>query len=65
MSYRHLEHSTDAVIEVTASNLQNAFEIAGKSVVETILDSSKIKEKSKKKLSVTGKDLKYLLYTTD
>ena len=62
MSYRHLEHSTDAVIEVTASNLQNAFEIAGKSVVETILDSSKIKEKSKKKLSVTGKDLKYLLY---
>ena len=62
MSYRHLEHSTDAVIEVTASNLQNAFEIAGKSVVETILDSSKIQEKSKKKLSVTGKDLKYLLY---
>ena len=62
MSYRHLEHSTDAVIEVTAPNLQNAFEIAGKSVVETILDSSKIDEKSKKTVYVTGKDLRYLLY---
>ena len=46
MSYKHLEHSTDAIIEVTAPNLQNAFEIAGKSVVETILDSSKIDDKS-------------------
>ena len=62
MSYKHLEHSTDAIIEVTAPNLQNAFEIAGKSVVETILDSSKIDEKSKKTVYVTGKDLRYLLY---
>ena len=62
MSYRHLEHSTDAVIEVTAPNLQNAFEIAGKSVVETILDSSKIDKKSKKIVRVSGKDLRYLLY---
>ena len=62
MSYKHLEHSTDAIIEVTAPNLQNAFEIAGKSVVETILDSSKIDEKSKKTVYVTGKDLSYLLY---
>ena len=62
MSNKNLEHSTDEIIEVTAPNLQNAFEIAGKSVVETILDSSKIDEKSKKTVYVTGKDLRYLLY---
>ena len=62
MSYRHLEHSTDAIIEVTAPNLTTAFEVAGKSVVETIIDPSKIEEKTMKHLSITGKDLRYLLY---
>ena len=62
MSYRHLDHSTDAIIEVTAPNLTTAFEVAGKSVVETIIDPSKIEEKTMKRLSVTGKDLRYLLY---
>ena len=62
MSYRHLEHSTDAIIEVTAPNLTTAFEIAGKSVVETIIEPSKIEEKTMKHLSVAGKDLRYLLY---
>ena len=62
MSYRHLEHSTDVIIEVTAPNLSTAFEVAGKSVVETIIDPSKIEEKTIKRVSVTGKDLRYLLY---
>ena len=62
MSYRHLEHSTDAIIEVTAPNLSTAFEVAGKSVVETIIDPSKIEEKTIRRVSVTGKDLRYLLY---
>ncbi len=62
MSYRYLEHSTDAIIEVTAPNLITAFEVAGKSVVETIIDPSKIEEKTMKHLSVEGKDLRYLLY---
>ena len=62
MSYRYLEHSTDAIIEVTAPNLITAFEVAGKSVVETIIDPSKIEEKTMKHLSITGKDLRYLLY---
>ena len=62
MSYRHLEHSTDAIIEVTAPNLTTAFEVAGKSVVETIIDPSKIEEKIVKRVSITGKDLRYLLY---
>jgi len=62
MSYRTLEHATDAVIEVTADNLENAFKIAGISVIETILDISKVVENDKKILQVKGKDLKYLLY---
>ena len=62
MSYRHHEHATDAVIEVTAPNLTRAFEVAGMSVVETILDPSKIDEKTNFSVSVQGKDLRYLLY---
>ena len=62
MSYKTLEHATDAIIEVTADNLKEAFEIAGISVIDTILDSSKVEENSSKKLTVKGKDLKYLLY---
>ena len=62
MSYRHLDHSTDAIIEVTAPDLTSAFEVAGMSVVETIIDSSKIDERDKRTISVTGQDLRFLLY---
>jgi SHS2 domain-containing protein len=62
MSYKNLEHSTDAVIEVTAPNLTKAFEIAGRSVVQTIMDDSKIDEKIQKNIVVKGKNLYYLLY---
>ena len=62
MSYKTLEHATDAIIEVTADNLNEAFKIAGISVIETILDISKVEEKENKKIVVEGKDLRYLLY---
>ena len=62
MSYRTLDHATDAIIEVTADNLENAFKIAGMSVIETILDVSRVSENEKKSIQVEGKDLKYLLY---
>ena len=62
MSYKTLEHATDAIIEVTADNLKDAFRIAGISVIETILDISKVEEKESKKIVVKGKDLRYLLY---
>ena len=62
MSYKTLEHATDAIIEVTADNFKEAFQIAGVSVIDTILDSSKVEENHTKKLIVKGKDLKYLLY---
>ena len=62
MGYKVLDHATDAFIEVTASSLIEAFEIAGYSVIDTILDNSKIEEKKEYNTIVKGKDLNYLLY---
>lgn len=62
MSYKSLDHATDAIFEVTAANLQEAFVVAAKSVIETILDIDTIEEKQERELLVTGKDLNYLLY---
>jgi len=62
MGYRYLEHTTDALIEVTANTLEEAFENAGVSVVDTIADIKSVEEKIEKKIEVSGKDLNYLLY---
>ncbi|MFM8659725.1 MAG: archease [Candidatus Nitrosotenuis sp.] len=62
MSYKNLEHATDAIFEVNASNLEEALVVAAKSVTETILDTNTIEETQERTLAVTGKDLRYLLY---
>lgn len=62
MSYKSLEHATDAIFEVNAPNLEEAFVAAARSVIETILDASTIEEKEEKILAVAGKDIRYLLY---
>jgi len=62
MSYKYLEHSTDAFIEVRAKNLEEAFSVAGKSVVETIIDSNNIQEIEEKNINVKGRNLLNLLY---
>ena len=62
MSYKSLEHATDAIFEVNAPNLEEAFVAAARSVIETILDASTIEEKEEKTLTVAGKDIRYLLY---
>jgi len=62
MSYEYLEHSTDAFIEVKAKNLEEAFSVAGKSVVETIIDSNNIQEIEEKNIKVKGRNLLNLLY---
>ena len=62
LSYKSLEHATDAIFEVNAENLEDAFIAAAKSVIETILDTTTIEEFEEKSLTVAGKDLRYLLY---
>ena len=62
MSYKYLEHSTDAFIEVKAKNLEEAFSVAGRSVVETIIDSNNIQEIEEKNVKVKGRNLLNLLY---
>ena len=62
MSYKLLEHTTDAFIEVTAPNLKDAFTIAAQSVVDTTIERSTVDEKDEKVIKVSGKDLKYLLF---
>ena len=62
MSYKLLEHTTDAFIEVTAPNLKEAFTISAQSVIDTTIDSSTVDEKDEMNIKVSGKDLKYLLF---
>jgi len=62
MSYKYLEHSTDAFIEVKAKTMEEAFLVAGKSVVETIIDSKDIQEIEEKDIKVVGENIHNLLY---
>jgi SHS2 domain-containing protein len=63
MTYRNLEHITDAFIEVSAETLEEAFEIAGMSVVDTVLDIKSVEKKSERKIETSAVDLKGLLYS--
>jgi SHS2 domain-containing protein len=62
MAYRYLEHMTDAFIEVTGNTLEEAFENAGISVVDTMIDINSVEEKTHKKIEIVAKDLNNLLY---
>ncbi|MEE9563954.1 MAG: archease [Nitrosopumilaceae archaeon] len=62
MSYKFLEHATDAFIEVTASTLNEAFTLAAQSVVDITLDRDAIEEKVQRTLTVSAQDLTYLLF---
>lgn len=61
MSIRYLEHTTDAIIEIKAANLEEAFTLAARSVIEITIDIETVNEVETKEFSVKGKDLKYLL----
>ena len=62
MSIQYLDHATDAFIEVTATNLIDAFTLAGQSVVDITMDRNTIEEKEQRTITVSGKDLRYLLF---
>ncbi len=62
MSFRYLDHATDALVEVSASDLKEAFVLAGESVVDITLNPELVEEKDEKSIEVCGKDLRYLLF---
>ena len=62
MSYKFLDHATDAIIEVTAKNLKEAFAVAADAEINLTLDQDRIEEEEEKEFSVSGKDLHYLLF---
>ena len=63
MSYRFLDHATDAFVEVTAKDLHEAFLVTANAVVNITLDQDKVEEKEMLEFSANGKDLRYLLFS--
>jgi len=63
LSYKFVDHATDAIIEVTAKNIKEAFSVAGEAVINLTLDQEKVEEVVKKEFSAQGKDLYYLLFS--
>jgi protein archease len=62
MAYRYLDHMTDAFIEVIGDTIDEAFQKAGISVVDTIVDISLVEGKESRIIEINADDLKSLLY---
>lgn len=62
VAYRYLDHMTDAFIEVTGDTIEEAFENAGISVVDTIVDIKSVENKEEREIEIYANDLKGLLY---
>ena len=62
MSYRFLDHATDAIIEVTAKDIKEAFAVTADAVINITLDQDKVEEREQKQFTAQGKDLQYLLF---
>ena len=58
-----MDHATDAIIEVTAKDLKEAFSVTADAVINLTLDQDKVEEKEEKEFSAQGKDLSYLLFS--
>ena len=63
MSYKFLDHSTDAIIEVTAKDLKEAFVVAADAEINLTLDQDKVEEIDKREFTASGKDIRYLLFS--
>jgi len=63
LSYKFLDHATDAIIEVTATDLKEAFSVAADAEINLTLDQDKVEEKEQRKFSASGKDVRYLLFS--
>ena len=63
MSYKFLDHSTDAFVEVEAKDLHEAFAVTANAVINITLDQDSVEEKEEREFSAKGKDLRYLLFS--
>jgi len=63
LSYKFLDHATDAIIEITAKDLKEAFSVAADAEINLTLDQDKVEEKEQRKFSARGKDVRYLLFS--
>jgi SHS2 domain-containing protein len=63
LSYKFLDHATDAFVEVTAKDLKEAFSVTADAVINITLDQDKVEQKEQKEFSAKGKDLRYLLFS--
>ena len=58
-----MDHATDAIIEVRAKNLKEAFAVTANAIINITLDQDKVEEKETKEFVAKGKDLRYLLFS--
>ena len=63
MSYKFLDHATDAIIEINAKDLKEAFSTVADAVINLTLDQNKVEEIETKEFRSQGKDLYYLLFS--
>ena len=63
MSYKFLDHATDAIVEVEGKDLKEAFAVTADAVINLTLDQDKVEEKQTKEFLAQGKDLHYLLFS--
>lgn len=63
MSYRFLDHATDAIVEVEAKDRKEAFAVAARAVVDLTIDRDTVAEIAQRRFSASGKDLHYLLFS--
>jgi len=63
LSYKFLDHATDAFVEVRAKDLKEAFSVTADAVINITIDQDKVEEMEQKEFSASGKDLRYLLFS--
>jgi SHS2 domain-containing protein len=63
LSYKFLDHATDAIIEVTAKNLHEAFLVTADAVINLTIDKNTVNQKQIREFTASGKDLRYLLFS--
>ncbi len=63
MSYRFLEHVTDAIIEINADNPAEAFKTAAYAMINLTLDQDSVQERFEKKITAHGENLHHLLFS--